>query len=61
MAEKRPSELLRETLQKSAEEVAHWPQWMRDAMSSASIFQFNPHNAKSSIGEDNERAQKSGH
>jgi hypothetical protein len=51
MSEKSHAELLLETLEKSAKEVASWPPWMRKAMSNASILQF------ASLREQRERAQ----
>lgn len=38
MAEKTPRELLRETLERSAREVASWPAWMRSAVSTEGVF-----------------------
>lgn len=38
MAEKTPHELLRESLERNAREVATWPSWMRSAISTKGIF-----------------------
>lgn len=38
MNTKTPRELLRETLDKNARELADWPDWMRNAISTASVF-----------------------
>jgi hypothetical protein len=38
MAEKTPHELLRESLERNAAEVAGWPSWLRSAISTRSIF-----------------------
>jgi hypothetical protein len=35
---KTPRELLRETLDKNTREIAGWPEWMRNAISTASVF-----------------------
>jgi hypothetical protein len=42
MAEKTPREILFESLQRNAEEVRSWPQWMREAVSTAHIFRVAP-------------------
>lgn len=42
MAEKTPRELLFESLQRNADEVRSWPQWMREAVSTAHIFRVAP-------------------
>ncbi len=38
MTTKTPRQLLSETLQKNAREVAVWPEWMRSALSTATVF-----------------------
>ena len=35
---KNPVERLRESLRANAEEVGRWPQWMREALSTARVF-----------------------
>jgi hypothetical protein len=35
---KNPVELFRESLRANAEEVRQWPQWMREALSTARVF-----------------------
>ncbi len=38
MSEKTPRQLLRESLERNAEEVASWPSWMRTAISTKGMF-----------------------
>ena len=38
MTEKTPRQLMREALEKNAQEVAQWPSWMRNAISTADVF-----------------------
>ena len=38
MSEKTPRELLQETLERNAKDVAAWPSWMRNAVSAEKIF-----------------------
>lgn len=51
---KTPRELLRETLDKNARELADWPDWMRNAISTASVF-YVPAQVNSKPGQDDAR------
>lgn len=42
MDDKTPRERLFESLEANAERVRQWPQWMRDAVSTAHIFRIAP-------------------
>jgi hypothetical protein len=58
MAEKTPHELLRESLERNAKEVATWPSWMRSAMSVKEIFSVAPCGGDDSQGgEQNDPTQ----
>lgn len=55
MAEKSPRELLRETIERSAREVASWPAWMRGAVSTEGVFRVQ----STTEGGERERTENS--
>ncbi len=60
MAEKTPHELLRESLERNAAEVAKWPDWLRSAISTRGVFSVAPVEKSSDRSEHDEAAPLQG-